>query len=77
MNVCLSGLRRLGIKTTLLSVSIVQTNADKFVISLGKSYFKASAGWLQSFKESNSITFKSVCSESGSIIQKARSVWKK
>lgn len=43
-------------------------------MALGKTYFKASIGWLDGFKVRIGITFKTVCGES--VHQEVANAWK-
>lgn len=59
-----------------LSGLLVRIKAEEFAAGLRINGFKASTGWLDGFKERNSITFKSVCVESASVNHEATNVWK-
>lgn len=60
-----------------LSGLLVRIKTEEFAAGLGMNGFKASTGWLDGFKERNSMTLKSVCVESASVINhKAANVWK-
>ena len=65
-----------GQKKNPLSGPLIRAKAEEFASSLGNVNFKASTGWLDGFKERNSISFKSVCGESGSVDEQAAAVWK-
>ena len=65
-----------GQKKNPLSGPLIRAKAEEFASSLGNVNFKASTGWLDGFKERNSISFKSVCRESGSVDGQAAGVWK-
>jgi hypothetical protein len=49
---------------------MIQEHANEVVEKLGKSEFKPSNGWLESFRKRHQIVFNEVCGESGDVLEK-------
>lgn len=59
-----------------ISGPIVQAEALKIAEVLKFNDFKASNGWLRSFKTRNNISFQSSCGESKSVNEDSTALWK-
>ncbi|GBN78214.1 hypothetical protein AVEN_45095-1 [Araneus ventricosus] len=64
-------------KNIPISGPIMRAKAEQFASALGSQDFKASTGWLNSFKDGNDISFKAVYGESGVVNIQAADEWKK
>ena len=63
-------------KSFPISGPILQAEALKFAAALKLENFKASNGWLRSFKIKHDITFQTSCGESKSVDENSTSLWK-
>ena len=54
---------------------MLKEKALKFASELGYPTFKASNGWLESFKARNKIVFRSVCGEAGAVNEEISEQW--
>nr|CAD7593036.1 unnamed protein product [Timema genevievae] len=59
-------------KKVPVNCPLLRAKAEHFASELGKTNFKASAGWLDGFKQRNRISFKAVCGETSRI---CKQVW--
>jgi hypothetical protein len=54
---------------------MIQEHAKEVTEKLGKSEFKASNGWLESFRKRHQIMFNKVCGESGDVCGETVADW--
>jgi len=59
-----------------ISGPLIQTEALEAAKKLGKNNFKASNGWLESFKQRHNIVFKAVCGEANDVDMQTVADWK-
>jgi hypothetical protein len=64
-----------GLETFKLSGTMMQEHAKEVAEKLEKSEFKASNGWLESFRKRHQIVFNAVCGESGDVCGETVADW--
>lgn len=74
--IVLEWFNRVRNKNVPISGPIIQTNALEVARKIECDNFKASNGWLKSFKVRHNIVFKSICGESASINVTVVNEWK-
>jgi hypothetical protein len=59
-----------------MNLQIIKKKAARVALKLGLNNFKTSNGWLARFRKRHRLTYKNMCSRSGSVDKSMVDCWK-